>query len=460
MPGASDRPTRRIVELAWPLLIGQLAVMGHGVIDTVMAGRAAPADVAAVGLGASIYITVYVAAMGIVVALSPVIGQHYGAGRLDAIRIDFAQGLWLAAMIAVPGCVLIGWADLWLALSKPPEDVATRTRLYLWAVAAGLPGALFFRAFQAMTSAVARPKVLMVINLVALAAKVPLNAAFIGGLPSIGVPEMGGPGCGVATALIAWLSALLGFAWVRLDPWYHRLGLFRDLRLQPRPLLALLRLGIPIGASYLVEITSFTFMAIFVARLGATVGASHQIAANLAGVVFMLSLSISNAASVLAAQAIGASDMLAVRRAVTTGARMVAITATLTALALWALRGPIASAYSTDESVIAATRGLIPLVALFHVFDAAQTFCAYVLRAFKVVALPTIVYVGALWGIGLAGGWWVSFGHPTLAMLGSLDGHTGGAAGFWTAAIASLFAATAGLGYLLWRTVDRAGRHA
>ena len=45
---------RRIAALAGPVLVGQLAVIAFSVIDTMMAGRASPTDLAAVGLGGSI----------------------------------------------------------------------------------------------------------------------------------------------------------------------------------------------------------------------------------------------------------------------------------------------------------------------------------------------------------------------------------------------------------------------
>jgi MATE family multidrug resistance protein len=180
---------RRIAGLAWPVLIGQLAVMANGVIDTLMASHASSTDLAAVGLGAGIYATVYVTFMGVVLALSPVVAQHVGAGRHADIGVSVVQGLWLATLLSVPGCIALGWTEPWLALSAPPPEVAERTRYYLWAVAAGLPAALVFRVFYAVNNALARPKAVMAINLLSVALKVPLNTAFIHGWQPAGLPE-------------------------------------------------------------------------------------------------------------------------------------------------------------------------------------------------------------------------------------------------------------------------------
>ncbi|MEB2336192.1 MAG: MATE family efflux transporter, partial [Burkholderiales bacterium] len=83
--------TRDILRLAWPVFVGQLAVMLNGVVDTVMAGRLSAVDVAAIGLGASIYVSVYIGLMGVLLALSPVVAQHYGAERFEQIGLETRQ---------------------------------------------------------------------------------------------------------------------------------------------------------------------------------------------------------------------------------------------------------------------------------------------------------------------------------------------------------------------------------
>lgn len=213
--------TRDILRLAWPVFVGQLAVMLNGVVDTVMAGRLSAVDVAAIGLGASIYVSVYIGLMGVLLALSPVVAQHYGAERFEQIGLETRQAVWLALLLMVPGCLALAWTDLWLALSEPPPEVAAVARVYLWAAAAGLPAALLFRVFHALSNAVARPKAVMAINLAGAALKVPLNALFMYGWQhgdATLVPALGGAGCGVASAIIAWLSVLLALGALRADP--------------------------------------------------------------------------------------------------------------------------------------------------------------------------------------------------------------------------------------------------
>jgi MATE family multidrug resistance protein len=446
-----------ILRLGWPVFIGQLAVMANGVIDTVMAGHLSPVDMAAVGLGASIYITVYVGLMGVLLGLSPIVAQQYGAGAYDDIGKSFQQALWVAAVLAVPGTLALAWSSPWIAFSRPPAEVADVARIYLWASAAGLPAALLFRAFYALNTAISRPRVVMYLNLAGVAVKVPLNLVFMYGSDTLGLAPMGGAGCGVASALIAWTTALGALVWLQRDPFYAPYRLLRRALPDPARMGELLRLGLPIGAAYFVEITSFTFMALFVARFGANALASHQVASSLTGICYMGGLGIASATSTLVAQAIGAGDPVRARDTARTGLRMALALALTTGTLLWLARTPITNAYTSDAGVAAASLSLIGLVAIFHVFDSLQTQFGFILRAYKIATMPMVVYVLAMWGIGLGGGYLLTFLPDPEGPLGVFNGERSGALGFWAAGAASLVIAAAGLGGLLFRTWRRNG---
>ena len=129
---------RRILPLAWPLFIGQLAVLGFGTIDTVLVARHSPTDLAALAVGGASYITVFIGLMGVVLAISPTVGQLFGAKRLHEAGRQVWQALWLALGCAVLGCALLAFPAPFLALSKAGPEVADKVRGYLLALA--VPG--------------------------------------------------------------------------------------------------------------------------------------------------------------------------------------------------------------------------------------------------------------------------------------------------------------------------------
>jgi MATE family multidrug resistance protein len=241
------------------------------------------------------------------------------------------------------------------------------------------------------------------------------------------IPALGGAGAGVATALLAWLMLAMSLAIWRFDPFYAR---FRSGELHgPRwpALREQLKLGVPIGLATMFEVTSFTFMAVLIARLGTAAVAGHQIVANLIAILFMVPLSLGIATSVLVAQSLGAGSPTTARRAALRGFRLAMSFAALAAVALWLLREPIVGLYTRDPGVAAVALSLLGLAAVFHLFDAGQGIAGFVLRGYKNTFWPMVIYGVSLWG----GGYWIGlhaspFGPPR------------GALGFWQAATVAL----------------------
>jgi len=426
---------RRIAPLAWPVFVGQVSVLAFGTIDTVFVARFAAGDLAALAVGAAAYITVFIGFMGVLMALSPIVGQLHGAGRHADAGRQLHQALWLGVALALLGCALLAFPAPFLALARATPEVAERVRGYLLALAFSLPASLLFTLFRAFNTAVSRPKVVMAIQLGGLAAKVPLSAALVFGVPALGVPALGVVGCGLATAIAMWLQVLLAWRVLRRDAFYDRYALWgRGLDRPARaPLLAQLRLGVPLGLSILVEVTGFAFMALFIARLGTTAVAGHQLAVNLVSLMFMVPLAIGNAGSTLVAQAVGAGRHAEAARLGWHALALGTLLAVAMGLLVFALRRPVLGLYTGDAAVLAAALPLVAWLAVFHAADAAQTIAAFVLRAYKITLVSVLIYVAALWGVGLGGGYWLAFdvGGLTPAALR-------GAPGYW-------FASTAGL---------------
>jgi MATE family multidrug resistance protein len=429
----------RIVPLAWPVFVGQLAVLGFGTVDTVLVARHSPTDLAALAVGGATYITVFVGLMGVVLSISPIVGQLYGAGRLH----EAGRQVWQA---------------LWLALSQATPEVADKVRSYLAMLALALPASLLFTVYRGFNTAVSRPKAVMALQLGGLALKVPLSLALVSGVPGLGIPALGVVGCGIATALAMWLQTLAALAILRRDRFYDRFDLLApDLRRPHGPsIAALLRLGVPMGAAIAVEVTGFTFMAIFISRLGETPVAGHQIAANLVGLLFMMPLALGNATSTLVAQRIGAGDLADARRLGWHGLRFGMAVAAVVAGAVFLARAQVLGLYTANPVVIAAALPLLAWAVLFHVADATQALAASVLRAWRIATVPTLIYVLALWGVGLGGGWLLAFDRS-----GLVPAAWQGAPGFWIAATVGLVLSALGLvGLLAWVLRHKAGSRA
>ena len=140
----------------------------------------------------------------------------------------------------------------------------------------------------------------------------------------------------------------------------------------------------------------------------------------------MLPLSIASATGTLVAQEIGAGRLQQARHTGNAGIRLGAALAVSIGVLIWLLREQIIGLYTPDASVLASALPLFFFIGFYQLFDALQVGTAFVLRAYKVAMVPTIMYAVALWGIGLGGGYLLGFD-----VLGGTPLMLQGAAGFW-----------------------------
>ncbi len=440
---------RRIATLAGPMLIGQLAFIAFGALDTAMVSRYSAIDLAALGLGASVNISVYMALATILFSLQPIVGRLFGTADYPQIGVQVREAAWFALVLMMIGWLVLHYPQPILRIAAASDAVNARAIAYLRVLSFAFPASIGFWLFGSLSNAVSKPRHTTLIWLSALIVKVPLNAWLIYG--GFGVRGLGGPGAALATTIVIWLGATAGLALARWHPFYRQFGIFEHpswprWRYQRE----FLRLGVPMALSSLIEVTSYTFMTLFIARFDAIVLAGHQIAVNLGAVLYMMPLAIGIATSTLVSQDIGAGEPAGARSVSRTGIGLAALCATLFATIVMVARHAIVGVYTSNPEVAAVAMPLVQIVALYHLADAVQVSTAYTLRGYKVTVIPTIIYAGALYGIGLCGGYVAAFDvlHVVPATLV-------GARGFWWANTVSL--ALAGVCLLFfWDRVSRA----
>jgi MATE family multidrug resistance protein len=438
-----------LLKLAGPLLIGQLAVITFGVLDTAMTARYSAPDLAALAMASAIFISIYVGLTGVISALAPIAGQLFGAKRFGEIGEEVRQATWLALGLTVLGCFILMNPDHLLAISRVNPEIEGKARLYLNILALGLPASMGMRVLMALHNAVSRPAVITVVQLLGLGLKLPLNLLFIYG--GFGIEGMGGPGCAVATVIINWFWLTVTLSFVLFDRFYKPFKIFSHLS-KPgwHRIWALLKLGTPIGFSYLIEVTSFTFMSLFIARLGTTTLAGHQIVANMGTVMYMVPLSLSIATMTLVSQSIGADKQ---ERAEEIGWSSVFFTTLLCivlGIAVWVFKFELLDLYNPPAEVRVFAVPLFLFIAFYQVFDALQVTAAFILRAYRIAFWPMLIYAGSLWGVGLGGGYLLGFN-----VFGNTPVFLQGASGFWAGNSMSLGLAAFLLLYLFRKTAAR-----
>ena len=446
----SERST--ITRHALTVLAGQLAVMAFGVTDTIVAGRYSESSLAALSVGSAIFISVYVALIGVLQALLPVWAEQRGAQETEGIGRSLRQALYLCGAASLVGMAILLSPGPILRWTEVPAALRTEVENYLAVLALALPPALLFRIYSTLNQALGRPQLVTWLQVASLFIKLPLSIWFTfggGGLPAQGVV-----GCAWATLVVN--ASMLGLAlWLlRTQDIYEPLRIWRRMERPHWPTIAgFARLGIPAGLAVTVEVTSFTLMALFIARQGTTASAAHQIAANLAAVLYMVPLSLAIATSARVSYWLGAGEPARARQVVLMGFRLAALTGIALAAILLIAKNHIGHVYSSNASVVAMTGGVLVWVAAYHRADALQTLSVFVLRCYRITLAPLLIYCALLWGAGLGGGYLLAYqGSGPWALAPSPTP-------FWAASALALAVTAALFVTMLWRAINPAGQH-
>lgn len=433
-----------ILKHASTVLAGQLAVVAFGVTDTVIAGRYDSHALAVLSVASAIYITVYVALIGVIQALLPIFAELYGAKKFDQMGIVFRQTLYVWLALSALGIVILISPYVILQWTKVPVALQPQIQSYLGLLALALPAALFFRLYSSFNQSIGKPRLVTWIQIGGLIVKIPLSILFVFGNSFI--PELGLAGCAVATILVTVAMALIALYLLKINPLYDRFTLLK--RIEPpyvNQLKHMAKLGIPNGFSVLVEVTSFTLMALFIARLGTAAAASHQIACSMTALLYMVPLSFSIAISARVSYWIGAENFVKMRESILTGFQLVTLEAIVLSSTLWVFSKEIASFFASDNSVSSTAAELLAIVGFYHLGDALQTLCFFILRSFKVTFLPMLLYSVMLWGIGLSGGYLLAYhGLPGITAMQSPHA-------FWIMSFIALLLVGSSLLYLVWQ---------
>ena len=434
---------RVLLKLALPILIAQWAITGLGLVDTVMSGRVGTDDLAAIGLGSSLFFPVMMVPMGILLALTPLVSKRFGQDDPEKIKHYLQQGLWLAlplGALAMVGLFNLDWVLDRLSLTP---NVYALTSDYLFYVAFGLPGLVLFFTLRFFWEGLSLTWPTMVISVGALAINVPLNALFIYGWGP--VPAMGAAGCGVASSLVMWGMLLAGVMYLRRAPQARALlpgvlqaHLGRGQKRLERPywqggMRDIMALGVPNMLALLFEVSLFSLISVFIAQLGTQVIAANQVVMSYTSMAFMVPLSLSLAVSVRVGTALGQGSLTALRLSVRTGLVLALGISVVIAGVTGFARGPIAEYYTQDPAVIEIVVGLLLLAASYQVFDAIQVTTAGILRGLHNTQTTMWVTLLSYWVLGMGGGYIMAFTDAWMPPQG--------VAGFWQGILIGLMLA-------------------
>jgi MATE family multidrug resistance protein len=367
-----------------PIIAAMVGNMIMGMVNTIVVGRVSAEALAGVAAGNSMFWPVMTVGMGLMAGLDATIS--FAFGRKDYRNCDqlFGQGMLIATVTAAIITPIFYWLSDFYPLLGAKQDVVVHAVPYLKAMSLSFPLVIFFNAFQRYWQAQSVATVFTVIMILANIINYFAAVAFVEG--AFGFPPLGAVGVGYATLIsrafcLAAIVALSFWLWRRRQQRFgvtFRIKDFMVVRLQD--LRTLLRLGVPAAGQVSLEVGAFAITANLVAALGAMMLAAHHIVLTIASFSYMFPLGLASASAVRVGSLIGEGRQQHAREAgwlgIASGGLIMAVFAAI--MTLWPEQ--LIGIFTKDSRVVPLAMILIPLAALFQIFDGIQVMGAGVLR--------------------------------------------------------------------------------
>ena len=409
-----------LLRLSAPMIATQFFIMGMGFVDTAMSGQYSSLDLAGVAIGGVILWPLFMLFAGVLTALTPMVSQHVGGGRRLAVGALIQQGIWVAMIFGVLLFLLVRISEPLLILFDVAPEAVSIAMAYLKAASWGCPAVMLYVTLRYACEGLGQTLLPMLIAGTTLPINAGLNYVLIYGL--FGAPELGGEGCGWATAITMWFELGVMLLVIR-RPWLRNTGLFeRVLKPKLEPIKSILQVGLPIGMTMFLEMTVFSLVSLLVGSIGIAAIGANTIGGNLNWFVFVIPMALGSAASIRVGYHVGAKDYALAAKVARLSVLISATYAFLASLVLVLGREVLPRIYTSDPAVLALTAEVLLIVAAYQFFDCTQATMIGALRGYKDTQYPMIISIIGYWLIAL----------PVGTILGwGLLGWNLGVLGFW-----------------------------
>lgn len=418
--------SKKTLKLAFPIIFGELAQMFLHIMDTAMVGAIGYKQLAASALVMNVINIPFVFGIGITISVSQMVSLASGQNNKKLVSHYLYNGFWLCAAAAI----LISFGleagkNIIFHLDQDAE-VAKLALPYLQLMGLSVIPMIMFMALKQFTDGLEHTKTAMMLSIISLPLNFFLNWLLIYGNWGFPRLELIGAGLGTLitrTAIFIALGLIIlyhgkfrRYIAVRENEWKLRLATIKDL----------LKIGVPASFQISMEAGAFAMSGVLIGTISAIDQAAHQIALSMASLTFMVSMGLSQAASIRTSNALGRQNFNAINIIGKGAILMALVYGSLCAIIFIVFKNQLPFIFNKNAQVIEIAGYLLLFAALFQISDSVQAVSAGLLRGIKDVKVPTWFIAIAYWVVGLPLGCLLAFYYKM------------GAAGIWTGFIAGL----------------------
>ena len=384
---------RRICGLALPVVIAQAGQLTTQFADTAMVGNFGgedPVPLAAVALGSSLFLLIYLAALGFALGITPLVGEYYARNDRRAVGLLFQNSILYCAIIGAIATIaavalrpFISTLGVWM--SSGGEDVSAVSAMALpyydllvWSI---IP-LMFFLCVKQFLEGIGNTKVAMWITLAGNGLNILLNYVFIFG--HCGFEPMGATGAGLATLIsrVVQMAIILAYFFLSRRLRIYR-SLFESKALRPAYLRSIASVGMPISFQMVLESAAFILTSILALSFGAISAGAMQVSFSIANIAWMITVAIGSASTIVVAHVFGADARDELRPTIMATYHLGLLWALIMSATFVLFNYQIASVFTDNKEVIVLTSKLMLLIAIYQFSDAVQGLSISMLRGLQ-----------------------------------------------------------------------------
>ena len=404
---------RKFLQLAVPLASAQVAQSLTGFFDTIMMGRLSAETLAGGGLASLTFLALLSTAGGLVMGVSPLVAEAYGAGNKTRIEKLARQGFWLVLLLTIPIMLAIAYLDRIMLQLGQAQTTVTLANTYLDIILWGFFPALGFVLLRGVVSGLSHARPVMFIVITGTIFNITGN--YVLGFGKIGFPRLELAGLALASIISFWGMFLALVIYILKHPQLKQYRIVQEVhKIKPNILRDLIRVGLPIGIFSALEIGLFTIVTYLMGALGTEVLAAHQIVFQTIVVIFMIPLGMSYAATVRVGQWFGQKNLAGIKRSGYLSISVGFIFAISVTIAMLLFPQVIVGLYldindPANAKVIALALPMLTIATVSQIPDMIQKITHGALQGIQDTRIPTLLSIPAFWGVGLTAGYILGF---------------------------------------------------
>lgn len=381
-------------------MLSQLGQVTVQFADNMMVGRVGTTELAAASFANSVFVIGMLFATGISMGLTPLVGKAFLKKDGKQIVNYLKNGTILYILIGVlAACVLTVLSFLLHKMGQTAE-VARLAQPYMWVLIISLLPLMVFSSFKQFLEGMGNTKIAMIITVGSNFVNISLNYLLIYG--KCGFPELGLLGAGVSTMIARFIMAFAIVICFNVSEKLRYL-LQKAYCIPPRisEMIALLKIGVPIGVQVIFEVLIFSLSGIMMGWIGEKALAAHQITLSMTTLSYMISLGIGSAATIRVSHAMGANDVSRIKRLIHATAHLTVGLMGTMGIVFIICRHQLPMLFTNDSKVILISANLFIIAAMFQIFDSLQVALLASLRGLTDVNIPMVMAVISYLFIGI-----------------------------------------------------------